>query len=60
MPARAKPRPGALVALGTFVVALPIYLCTMNRSVGFMDRGEMAAAAATWGIPHATGYPTLM
>ena len=43
-----------------FVIALPVYLATMNRSIGFMDRGELAAAAATWGIPHATGYPTLM
>ncbi len=43
-----------------FALALPVYLATMNRTVGFIDRGELAAAAWTFGIPHATGYPTLM
>jgi hypothetical protein len=41
-------------------LTLPVYWATMNRTVGFIDRGELAAAAATFGIPHPTGYPTLM
>src|SRR5437867_9010850 len=40
-------------------VTAPIYLATMNRTVGFIDRGELAAVAWTFGIPHPTGYPTL-
>jgi hypothetical protein len=47
-------------AVAAAVLTLPIYLLTMNRTIGFMDRGELAAVAVTWGIPHATGYPTLM
>ena len=43
-----------------FALTLPIYLVTMNRTIGFVDRGELAAVAWTFGIPHATGYPTLM
>ena len=31
----------------------------MNRTVGFVDRGELAAVATTLGIAHPTGYPTL-
>src|ERR1043166_2204601 len=55
---RLSARARAAVSAGIFT--LPIYLLTMNRSIGFMDRGELAAVAATWGIPHSTGYPTLM
>jgi hypothetical protein len=43
-----------------FGITLPVNVATMNRAIGFIDRGELAAAAATFGIPHATGYPTLM
>ena len=39
-------------------LVLPLYLCTMNRTIGFIDRGELAATAYTLGIPHPTGYPT--
>jgi len=41
-----------------FVVTLAAYLATMNRTIGFIDRGELAATAYTLGIPHPTGYPT--
>jgi hypothetical protein len=42
----------------TFVATLPVYLATMNRTVGFIDRGELAAVARTVGNPHATRYTT--
>jgi hypothetical protein len=47
-------------ALASTVVALCLYLPTMNRTYGFIDKGEMAAAAATLGIAHPTGYPLLI
>lgn len=37
-----------------------MYLLTMNLTFGFVDKGEMAAAAATLGLPHPTGYPTII
>ena len=52
-------RPRALAALAAFALAAPVYLATMNRTVGFVDRGELAAVATTLGIAHPTGYPTL-
>ena len=45
-------------ASAAFAVTLVAYLATMNRTVGFIDRGELAATACTLGIPHPTGYPT--
>ena len=59
MTGRATPAVGAAAA-AVFALTLPIYLVTMNRTIGFVDRGELAAVAWTFGIPHATGYPTLM
>src|SRR6185295_17753870 len=50
-------RLAAWIAFGT---TLPVFLATMNRTIGFIDRGELAAVAWTFGIPHSTGYPTLM
>src|SRR5439155_376987 len=47
-----KPR-DADVAAG-----LALYRPTLARHVGFIDRGELAAVAATLGIAHPTGYPT--
>jgi hypothetical protein len=41
-----------------FGVTLVVYLATMNRTIGFIDRGELAATTYTLGIPHPTGYPT--
>jgi len=54
------PRARLRAAAFAFGITLPVYLATMNRTIGFVDRGELAAVAYTWGIPHATGYPTLM
>ena len=54
-------RSGAARAAGAvFAITLAVYWATMNRTIGFIDRGELAAAAVTFGIPHPTGYPTLM
>lgn len=50
--------PGVAACVAT-LITLPIYLLTMNRTVGFIDRGELAAVAATWGVAHPTGYPVL-
>lgn len=44
------------VALLTFLLAL----LTSLPGVGYIDSGEMVAAAATLGVPHPTGYPLLM
>ncbi len=51
------PRPVA-AAVG-FVVTAIVYLLTMCRTVGFIDRGELSAVACTLGVAHPTGYPTL-
>jgi len=48
------------VAIATSIIALTVYLITMNRTIGFIDKGELLAAASTLGIPHPTGYPTTM
>lgn len=37
--------------------ALALYAFTLAPSLGFIDSGELAAAAHTFGIPHPTGYP---
>lgn len=55
--ARLSPR---IVALITAIVVSLLCLLTMNRTFGFIDSGEMAAAGSTLGIPHPTGYPLLM
>jgi len=51
--------PAARGALAVFGITLAAYLATMCRGVGLIDRGELMAAAWTFGIPHPTGYPTL-
>jgi Protein of unknown function (DUF2723) len=51
--------PRHLAALVAGVTSLAVYLTTFARSVGFIDRGELAAVAATLGIAHPTGYPLL-
>ncbi len=45
----------APVAAGAAVLVL--YLLTLAPSVDFIDAGELAAAAWTFGIAHPTGYP---
>jgi hypothetical protein len=52
--------PAARAAWCASALTLPIYWVTMCRTIGFIDRGELAAVATTFGIPHPTGYPTLM
>jgi len=42
-----------------FGITALLYVVTMNRTIGFIDRGELAAVATTLGIAHPTGYPTL-
>jgi len=59
LPERLRRPSPRLAALGSAVIAGAIYLATMNRTLGFLDSGEVAAAAATLGIMHPTGYPTM-
>lgn len=51
--------PIRIAAGAVFCTTAALYLATTSRSVGFIDRGELAAVAATLGIAHPTGYPTL-
>jgi len=39
------------------VLASGVYLLTSAPGIGWYDSAEFTAAAATWGIPHAPGYP---
>jgi hypothetical protein len=48
------------VALLASAAAAVPYLLTVNRTFGFIDKGELAAVASTFGVAHPTGYPTLM
>jgi len=45
-------------AIAAGAVLFVVYLITMNRTLGFIDKGELAAVAATLGVAHPTGYPT--
>lgn len=45
-------------ALASGTVLLVVYLLTMNRTLGFIDKGELATVASTLGVAHPTGYPT--
>ncbi len=42
------------------LICMVIYIITLYPSVGFMDSGELAAAAYTFGVPHPTGYPLFL
>jgi hypothetical protein len=44
---------GAFLALAAFCV----YCATLAPSIGFIDAGELATVAATFGIAHPSGYP---
>ncbi len=46
-------------AVAASAVAFVFYLLTLNPSYGFIDKGELAAVAATAGIAHPTGYPLM-
>lgn len=50
----------ALVPLAVGLIALAVYISTMNRTIGVVDSGELAACAFQLGVPHPSGYPTLM
>lgn len=41
-------------------VALAAYLATRAPGLGYTDAGELAAAAATLGVPHPTGAPAFV
>lgn len=56
MSARASGVPWPAPA-ATFLISLAAYLATLSPSIGFIDAGELAAAACSFGIPHPTGYP---
>ncbi len=51
------PRQRLLASAGVSLVALIVYLLTLAPSVDFIDAGELATVAHTWGIAHPTGYP---
>lgn len=46
-----------LAAAGTATLALIVYIITLAPSVDFIDAGELAAVAHSFGIAHPTGYP---
>ncbi|MBM3956953.1 MAG: DUF2723 domain-containing protein, partial [Gemmatimonadetes bacterium] len=52
---------GALAG-SAFCLALAVYVATAARTVtaehSGADGGDLLTAAAVWGIPHPTGYPT--
>lgn len=50
-------RPAWPAAAAAFAGALLVYLATLAPSIGFIDAGELAAAAYRFGIPHPSGYP---
>lgn len=47
----------ALVPVVVALAAFTGYSFTVNRTVSFLDNGELAAAGSLLGIPHPTGYP---
>lgn len=49
-----------LAPLAGAIIAFALYLLTINPTFGFIDKGELVAAASTLGIAHPTGYPTIM
>lgn len=40
-----------------FIISLIVYILTLSPTVSYIDSGELAAAVATLGICHPTGYP---
>ncbi len=47
-------------AFGVSIIVGVLCLLTTGQTFGFIDSGEMSAAATILGIPHPTGYPLLM
>ena len=54
-----RAKPYAVASFLAFGLTVSVYLATMSRTYGFIDRGELAAVATTLGIAHPTGYPSL-
>lgn len=53
---REEPLP-LLLGIGVAALAFAVYAATLSPSIGFIDSGELAAAAHSFGIAHPTGYP---
>jgi len=55
-------RADGAIAGGIFALTLAVYAATAARSVTWehsgADGGDLLTAAAGWGVPHPTGYPT--
>jgi tetratricopeptide (TPR) repeat protein len=51
------PRVDFLLAIASGLVALVVYLATLNGTVPFWDAGEFIAASYVLGIPHPPGTP---
>ncbi|NOS84197.1 MAG: DUF2723 domain-containing protein [Ignavibacteria bacterium] len=49
-----------IFAAAAGLICLIIYVLTLYPAVGFMDSGELAAAAYIFGVPHPTGYPLFL
>ncbi|HLY65973.1 MAG TPA: DUF2723 domain-containing protein, partial [Chloroflexota bacterium] len=47
----------AVIGAGLLLLAAALYLKTAAPGVYSFDAAEFTIAAATWGIPHASGYP---
>ncbi|HEX2612676.1 MAG TPA: DUF2723 domain-containing protein, partial [Fibrobacteria bacterium] len=50
-------RSGRLFGGLVFAAAFAAYFATLAPSIGFIDAGELAAAAHSLGVTHPTGYP---
>ncbi len=46
-----------VIALGFSLLTFSVYLSTLCPTVSFVDAGELATVAITFGIAHPTGYP---
>ena len=64
MPRIADRYAGAIVGLSASAGVLAAYLLTLAPGVVWagagIDSGDLVAAVAVGGVPHPTGYPTLM
>jgi hypothetical protein len=54
---RSLRRADVLVGLAVSLAVLVVYALTLSPAVNTLDGGELAAAAATLGVAHPTGYP---
>lgn len=50
-------RPRLLASVIVTAIAFVVYALTLAPSLDFIDAGELATVAHTWGIAHPTGYP---